>query len=138
MIATTYDPTTGRILANYAGDLPPQGSYILGTWDAEQYKINHGQPVALPAKPATLGYLVWQFDHAQQQWQLDRPRSIAQARAQRDQRLSAVDRVNPLWYATLSDDRKAQLAAYRSDLLAVPQQPGFPAVIEWPTKPHWL
>lgn len=138
MIATTYDPTTGRILTNYAGDLPPQGSYILGTWDAEQYQIKHGQPVALSAKPPTHGYLVWQFDHAQQQWQLDVPRSMTQARAQRDQRLSAVDRVNPLWYASLTEAQQADLATYRSALLAVPQQANFPETILWPSKPTWL
>jgi hypothetical protein len=49
-----------------------------------------------------------------------------------------VDRVNPVWYASLTADQQAELATYRTALLNIPQQSGWPATIEWPTKPTWL
>jgi len=49
-----------------------------------------------------------------------------------------VDRVNPVWYATLTTEQQAELAAYRQALLDVPAQSGWPTTIEWPTQPSWL
>ena len=59
------------------------------------------------------------------------------ARAQRDVLLAAVDTVasNPLRWTTLSSDTQLAIATYRQALLDVPQQPGFPAAINWPVKP---
>ena len=52
--------------------------------------------------------------------------------------LSQVDRVNPIWYASLSAEQQSQLQQYRQDLLSVPEQSGFPGTIAWPTAPTWL
>jgi hypothetical protein len=49
-----------------------------------------------------------------------------------------VDCVNPIWYNTLTEEERNQLAAYRQALLTVPEQAGFPTQIEWPQKPSWL
>jgi pyruvate,orthophosphate dikinase len=35
-------------------------------------------------------------------------------------------------------ERQVALQEYRQALLAVPQQPGFPDQVIWPTKPSWL
>ena len=43
---------------------------------------------------------------------------------------------NPLRWADLSSDKQAEWSQYRSDLLNVPQQAGFPNTITWPTKPE--
>jgi hypothetical protein len=59
-------------------------------------------------------------------------------RAERDRWLSTVDRVNPIWYNTLTEEERNQLVAYRQALLTVPEQAGFPTQIEWPQKPSWL
>lgn len=56
----------------------------------------------------------------------------------RNKLLQNVDRVNPIWYASLSADQQAELTAYRQALLDVPQQAEFPTVINWPAKPSWL
>jgi len=57
----------------------------------------------------------------------------------RDQLLKDhVDTMNPIRYAALTDEQKAEIATYRTALLAVPQQAGWPTDIEWPTKPSWL
>ena len=64
--------------------------------------------------------------------------AAAQVRADRDNRLTTeVDPLvsNPLRWADLTSDKQAEWSQYRTDLLGVPQQAGFPADITWPTKP---
>ena len=63
--------------------------------------------------------------------------AAAQVRRQRDQLLLEVDAFvgNPLRWAALSSDKQAEWATYRTALLDVPQQAGFPDTITWPTKP---
>jgi hypothetical protein len=56
----------------------------------------------------------------------------------RNESLSAVDRISPVWYASLTADQQTELAAYRQALLDVPQQMGFPTAVSWPAKPAWL
>lgn len=62
----------------------------------------------------------------------------AKQRQQRNELLSIIDRVNPVWYNSLTYDQQEQLIEYRRALLNVPQQAGFPTQIEWPQKPSWL
>ena len=61
----------------------------------------------------------------------------AQARAQRDALLQEVDSIvgNPLRWASFSQAQQTVWADYRQALLDVPQQPGFPNTINYPTKP---
>jgi hypothetical protein len=49
---------------------------------------------------------------------------------------SEVDPIvsNPLRWADLTDEKRAEWTQYRTDLLGVPQQADFPTVT-WPTKP---
>lgn len=60
------------------------------------------------------------------------------ARGDRDSLLqNEVDPLvtNPLRWAELTSDQQTAWATYRTDLLNVPQQAGFPNTITWPTKP---
>ena len=62
----------------------------------------------------------------------------ADLRGQRDQRLAEeVDPVvtNPLRWAELTDAKQAEWTQYRTDLLNLPAQAGFPNTVTWPTKP---
>ena len=43
---------------------------------------------------------------------------------------------NPLRWADLTEAKQNEWATYRTDLLNVPQQAGFPNTINWPTKPE--
>lgn len=43
---------------------------------------------------------------------------------------------NPLIWAGLAAAKQAEWAQYRTDLLNVPDQAGFPTDITWPTKPE--
>lgn len=133
---TVYDPTTGEIL--YAAtDVPADASYVAGSWSSLQYYIADGQLVNKPKDPSN-SYTKYQFDYATKTWQLDSTLSEFYARQTRDQLLSTIDRVNPIWYASLSAEQQSQLQQYRQDLLSVPQQLGFPGTITWPTQPTWL
>ena len=61
-----------------------------------------------------------------------------QVRSDRDYKLLIeVDPLvtNPLRWAELTSDKQAEWSQYRTDLLNVPQQSGFPNTITWPTKP---
>ena len=63
--------------------------------------------------------------------------AAAQVRSQRDQLLLEVDAFvgNPLRWAALSSNEQTAWATYRTALLDVPQQSGFPSTITWPTAP---
>lgn len=60
-------------------------------------------------------------------------------RYQRDQKLvEDVDPIvtNPLRWAELTDAKQAEWTQYRTDLLNLPDQSGFPNTVTWPTKPN--
>ena len=62
----------------------------------------------------------------------------ANLRGQRDQKLAQeVDPIvtNPLRWAELTDAKQAEWTQYRTDLLNLPDQAGFPNTVTWPTKP---
>lgn len=62
----------------------------------------------------------------------------AEARDHRDMLLrEEVDPLvtNPLRWADLTEEQQAAWTAYRTALLNVPQQDGFPQNIDWPEKP---
>ena len=63
--------------------------------------------------------------------------AAAEIRSQRDQLLLEVDAFvgNPLRWAALSSNEQTAWATYRTALLDVPQQSGFPDTITWPTAP---
>ena len=59
-------------------------------------------------------------------------------RGVRDDKLAdEVDPIagNTLRWSDLTDEQRAAWAQYRTDLLNVPQQDGFPNSVTWPTKP---
>jgi len=59
-------------------------------------------------------------------------------REQRNQKLlEEVDPIvtNPLRWVELTEDKQAEWTQYRTDLLNLPAQSGFPNTITWPTKP---
>jgi hypothetical protein len=64
--------------------------------------------------------------------------TAAQVRSERDNILTTVvDPLvsNSLRWADLTSDKQAEWTTYRTDLLGVPQQAGFPNTITWPTEP---
>lgn len=64
--------------------------------------------------------------------------AAAQVRGERDDILATVvDPLvsNPLRWADLTAAKQTEWTQYRTDLLNVPQQSGFPNTVTWPTEP---
>ncbi len=136
MIYSVYDSNTGKIeyLTNQApADLP----WIEGEYHPKQYYVADGQAVSIPANPST-DLCVYDFDFVTKTWQLNQDLSSSLSRQHRNYLLSQVDRVNPIWYNSLTSQQQQELADYRQALLDVPQQPGFPVDVVWAAKPTWL
>lgn len=139
MIYSIYDSTTGQIQFTIFGDHPvdlTDQNFIEGAYtDREHYvDLITKSIVNKPQQPSD--DYEWSWDS--KSWILNTEKSTDIARSQRNELLSAVDRVNPVWYGSLTTEQQQELAAYRTALLNVPQQSGFPGTIEWPTKPSWL
>ena len=63
----------------------------------------------------------------------------ASLRAQRDEKLETeVDPIvsNPLRWNDLTEAKQTEWTQYRTDLLNLPEQSGFPNTVTWPTKPE--
>ena len=140
---TTYNPITGEIIYNISishADLIESNlaghNYIEGRYSSDEYYINQGRAIPLPAKPQD--ELEYCFDWTSKLWTVDQDRSMFTVRQQRNNLLSAIDRINPIWYTSLTTEEQNQLVAYRQQLLDVPQQAGFPTDTVWPAKPTWL
>lgn len=133
---TTYNPSTGEILHTYtvSDDSEVVAPSIIGEYDAQTYYVDQGTAIAKPDRPNGEYY----FDYGSKTWQLDAVAQSTLMRFKRNQLLTAVDRVNPVWYNTLTDQQRGELAAYRQALLDVPQQSGFPESVVWPTQPTWF
>lgn len=143
MIYTTYNPVTGQILSNIMisnenlTDLNlADKTYVPGRYDSNEYYIDQGQPTLLPIKPQDANQ--YQFDWTTKSWVIDLDHSSVVHRQQRNNLLSAVDCINPVWWNSLTPQQQQELIVYRQALLDVPQQASFPTAVSWPAKPAWL
>jgi hypothetical protein len=141
---TIYNANTGEIVSTItvSDEIHAQAnlgnsSYIEGSYSGQDYYVDQGQPVAKPDRP-TGGFEHYYFDYVTKTWAVDPEISGIQIRSERNRLLASIDRVNPIWYASLSADQQQELVTYRQALLAVPQQSGFPDSVTWPVKPTWL
>lgn len=140
---TYYNDTTGEIFGTIDCPDPELAAvhladktWIPGEYHWNKYYVSQGQAVDKPQQPHD--GLDYNFDWTTHTWQLDTEATGQRVRYWRDQELAKVDRVNPLWYASLSAEQQTELATYRQALLDVPQQPGFPTQVIWPAKPTWF
>ena len=104
--------------------------YTLVPWDTDQTIDNN----------ALLTLIGSNFEEyvAPTQSELD-AETAANIRKERDTILgTVVDPLvsNPLRWASLASDKQTEWTNYRTNLLGVPQQAGFPNSITWPTKPE--
>lgn len=138
---TVYNNITGMITGVYSinddalVDINLAGkSYVSGEYNPKGYYIDNGQAIKIPRMP----YPGHKFDYTSKQWVLDYELLEKNIRTTRNNCLLIIDKINPIWYNSLSTEQQQELAAYRQALLNVPQQPGFPAAVEWPVQPAWL
>lgn len=136
---TIYNSETGIIEYNVMlpnGETPSVPNWIEGQYSGGNFYITNGHPVAKPVYPQD--GLCYDFDPTTKNWQVNTEANKFRFRAERDQLLASVDRVNPVRYASLSEQQQQDLIAYRQALLDVPQQTEFPDNIVWPEQPTWL
>jgi hypothetical protein len=90
----------------------------------------HGRDIFERAKKGEFGEIAEWTPPTQEQL-------AANARGQRDNLLLELDMIvgNPLRWASFTTEQQTAWANYRQALLDVPQQPGFPNIINWPIKP---
>ena len=112
-------------------------NYIEGDYSGREYYIDNGQCVAKPQDPST-NVIKYNFDYATKSWVVNQELTEFATRKYRNILLTIVDRINPVWYASLTQEQQAELVAYRQQLLDVPQQEGFPITVSWPAQPTWL
>lgn len=95
--------------------------------------VENGQLVPMPNKPEG----EWVFDYDSKSWVFDSVAADAKAKSKRDFLLRAgPDRINPIWWSTMSDSEKLAWTKYRQELLDITNQPDYPATISWPEKPN--
>lgn len=95
-------------------------------------KYNHTKEIFSKAKAGEFGIIAEYVPYVPTTEEL-----VAQVRYQRDALLQEIDSIvgNPLRWASFSQAQKIAWADYRQALLDVPQQAGFPNIVDFPVKP---
>lgn len=98
---------------------------------ADQY-IENGLITNMPSKPGD-NYV---FDYATKSWLPDLALASSRALSMRNQLLAdGPDRVNPMWWGSMTAAQQSDVTTYRQALLDITNQFGFPMDIEWPEIP---
>lgn len=143
---TTYDPATGELQGQFSTlsddilslslkDKP----YIEGKIDPRKFYLDLTtlQPVAKPRDPSG-PYSKYDFDWTTKTWVLNPDQTAKLVRQSRNEFLELIDRVNAVWYASLTTQQQTEIQQFRQALLDITQQSGFPESVVWPPKPAWL
>lgn len=148
MIVTYYSLTTGVFQpgvmhlpnqAAVAANTPPGHAAMAGAHDRRRRRVDVATGAVVdyqPPAPEPDGLRTWTWDAVAWRW-VPVPTTAALAaevRAERGRRLTASD-----WAVTrateLGGPVPAVWSAYRAALRAMPEQPGFPASVQWPEPP---
>lgn len=131
-----YDVQTGKIFVSGITDeaaIAGRSGFMVvdRIIDNTQYKVENGQIVAIPPKPGIYYY----YDYTTSQWVYDEQENADAVINQRNYLLYQSDWTqipnNPL-----TPEVQQEWAVYRQALRDIPQQPGFPANVVWPTPPQ--
>jgi hypothetical protein len=143
---TIFEPVTGEIMSTMSASSYDDvevhlldKAFIDGYFHGDEYYIDveTRSAVQKSADPST-DFVKYIWDYSIKSWAINAELTAQSVREHRNALLGVVDKVNPVWFMTLTDEQRTQAQQYRQALLDVPQQTGFPLSIEWPTKPTWL
>lgn len=137
-----YNTATGRIVQSvdcpddHAEHYERDGHAVIVTDQRVDINANYivdGGFVAIPGKPSE--YHVWDWPtHA---WIRDRALAEKSVRAKRASLLNAtVDKINAVRWAAMGEPQRTTWDTYRTALLDITAQPGFPFDIQWPIAPQ--
>lgn len=88
--------------------------------------------VEIPQKPSE-DYL---FNYYSKQWEFDVVSADRNAKIKRDKLLAeGPDRINPIWWSSMTFEQQQQWTSYRQALLDITEQINYPEHIVWPNKP---
>lgn len=105
---------------------------IEGIADYKTQYINNNVIVDMPVKPN--GEYVFNYDT--KHWEFDAVTADLKAKQERDRLLArGPDRINPIWWSSMSVEEQEAWTQYRQDLLDITSQADYPATIVWPIKP---
>jgi hypothetical protein len=136
---TIYDEASGEIIItgttlaerDVSWQAGPGQKCIFEISGALQY-VSNGAVVNMPPKP-TGNYI---FSYSLKTWVPDIKGAEKDALKKRDQLLaSGPDRVNPMWWESMSAAEQSEVSQYRQALLDITNQFGYPLDIEWPPLP---
>jgi hypothetical protein len=140
---TIYDNSTGQIVSNgtIRDDMAEKSlrgqNWIDGTYSGKDYYIESGQPVRIPLEPVS-PFKKYTFNYGNKMWEVDLVATERLIRQMRQSALSVVDKMNPIWYAELSEEKKQELRDYRQAWLDITDVESFPIITTVPTRPSWL
>ena len=139
-----FDPATGEILrSGFCMD----DALIFQARDGEaviecDFSVKYGthyvnpvtrEPMVMPDKPSSHHRWDWES----YSWQQDRALAEKSVRSKRAALLNAsVDRINAVRWAAMDDTTRADWDTYRTALLDITDQEGFPFTVVWPVFPQ--
>jgi hypothetical protein len=113
---TLYNPATGQIVKlietidqQILLDNLQNCNHIKGHYDSKNYYIEHDQIKQLPPCPDT-NLTCYDFDWDTKTWLINLELFQTNIRITRNQLLADIDRVNPIWYASLDQSQQEELA----------------------------
>ena len=91
----------------------------------------------MPTEPRH-SYKKYKFNWDTHEWAIDLVATERLIRSIRNNLFANIDKMNPVWYSTLSDQQKQELVDYRQAIIDITDQPNFPLDVVFPTAPTWL
>lgn len=139
MTYSIYDINSGMITsrvrnANQIMDRP----HVLGNYEPGRFYVKDSQVRLLPDRPESQSQVAWRWNLNTENWEYDEARSDQNARKIRQKLFAEVDKINPMWFESMTDAQREQVRVYRQAILDITDQVDYPRVIDWPTKPAWL
>lgn len=139
MSYTLYDPNSGSILGVVSNIEDYKGyNFVRGSYDSKDYMVKNGNITKKPTPPSGPSWHVYNYNESTHEWTLNKPASAAKAKELRRSYFKYVDKVNPIWLASMNAIQQLQVANFRQDLLDITDQPGYPVQIQWPIIPDFL
>lgn len=95
--------------------------------------IEDGSVVDMPPRPDENYF----FNYQSRAWEADVALASLKAMSKRSELLAnGPDRINPIWWSSMTQTEKDAWTSYRQALLDVTEQPNYPLQVDWPVKPE--
>lgn len=113
----------------------PQGEELVmeGIVPWSNAYVEDGIVKLMPESPGE--YYIFNYDT--KQWEFNQQLAISKIAYTRDTLLAnGPDRINPIWWASMTEQQQNSWIQYRQALLDITSQPNYPYSVVWPIKPQ--